>query len=175
MTTNREQLTVSGDRASIRSQVIMRFITEKPGTGKGDNSSKYIYEVETTKDGYTVILKRPARFNKGVDFTVHVEGIRFRQKGTVDMPNHSDIINDLSRKKENNPLEYEKVKTVILKFYNCQSVKKKEIENIKFFVGYPIEAILKSIKWLFIEQDVTYWNWSGRSMLFSALHDKGLC
>ena len=28
--------------------------------------------------------------------------------------------------------------------------------------GLSPELILKVIKWLFIEQDIRYWNWSGR-------------
>lgn len=28
---------------------------------------------------------------------------------------------------------------------------------------------MKSLKWLFIEQDVTYWNRSGRTMLYKSL------
>jgi hypothetical protein len=32
--------------------------------------------------------------------------------------------------------------------------------------AHPIEIILLAIKWLFIEQDITYWNWSGRDMLW---------
>ena len=104
MPNHRDRLNVVGDRTSIRSQVIIRFLGEEPGTGKKDKCSKYIYEVEATHDGYKVILKRPASLNKGVDFTVHVEGIRFRQKGLVDMPSHSDITNDLSEKKISNPI-----------------------------------------------------------------------
>lgn len=47
--------------------------------------------------------------------------------------------------------------------------------NLHFNVGQPIETILKVVKWLFIEQDVTYWNWSGRSMLYSGLREDDLC
>lgn len=170
-----EKLSVSGTRGQIRRQVITKFLDEEPGTGKGENCSKYIYEVEKLNNGDCIFIKRPASLNKGVDFTVHVENIMFRERGFVDMPSHNDIIEDLELKKENDANEYEKVKTLINKIYNCEEVSENEFRCINFNVGYPVEAILKSIKWLFIEQDVTYWNWSGRFMLFTKLKQHDLC
>jgi hypothetical protein len=38
-----------------------------------------------------------------------------------------------------------------------------------FKKGLPVDALLKILKWLFVEQDVTYWNWDGRTMLFRAI------
>ena len=32
-------------------------------------------------------------------------------------------------------------------------------------IGRPVEMLLKVIKWFFIEQDIRYWNYSGRNML----------
>ena len=40
--------------------------------------------------------------------------------------------------------------------------------------GLIILIILLAIKWLFIEQDITYWNWSGRNMLYNHLIEMGL-
>ena len=78
-------------------------------------------------------------------------------------------------KKNENGKEYLKVEKIIRKLYNCRSVSEKEYSNLKFQSGVSIEAILKAIKWLFIEQDITYWNWSGRQMLYSALKERNLC
>lgn len=39
---------------------------------------------------------------------------------------------------------------------------------------HPIEIILLALKWLFIEQDFTYWNNSGRFMLYDTLKNYGL-
>lgn len=97
------------------------------------------------------------------------------QKYMTDMPSHNDVIEDLIKKKDSNPLEYEKVKIIIDKLYKCQQIDEDVYANLSFSTGFPIEAILKSIKWLFIEQDVTYWNWSGRNMLYSVLKEKDLC
>lgn len=175
MPTYHKSLNVSGNRVSVRKQVILKFLDEQPGTGKGDLCAKYIYEAETLRDGKKIYLKRPANLNKGVDFTVHIEGARFRNKGMVDMPSHQNIFDDLSEKRSSNPSEYEKVKELIRKIYNCEDIATEEYEELVFSVGYPIEAILKAIKWLFIELDVTYWNLSGRNMLFSELQENALC
>ncbi|SKA98309.1 hypothetical protein SAMN05443428_12820 [Caloramator quimbayensis] len=168
-------LKVYGTREEIRRQVITAFLDEHPGSGKGENCSKYIYNVETLSNGDSVFLKRPATLNKGMDFTVHVEKLKFREKGMTDMPSHKNVIEDLIKKKDSNPIEYEKVKIMIDKLYKCHQVDENEYTNLLFNTGFPIEAILKSIKWLFIEQDVTYWNWSGRNMLYSALIENDLC
>lgn len=167
-------LVISGDRRVIRRQVIIKFLEEEPGTGTGENSSKYIYYVERLYDGSRIFLRRPAPLNKGVDFEVNVENIKFRDRGKVTMPSHADIINDLSCKKEDNGNEYRKVQLIIEKLYNCEMVTDNDYRDISFECGHPIEAILKSIKWLFIEQDVTYWNWSGRAMLYNKLKDEEL-
>ena len=39
----------------------------------------------------------------------------------------------------------------------------------KFNSKYPLELILKILKWMFIEQDIRYWNYSGRSELYAYL------
>lgn len=174
MPTTHEKLNVTGTRKEVRNQVITKFLDEEPGTGKGDECSRYIYEVETLKSGGKIYLKRPAALNKGVDFTVHVENIKFRPRNMVDMPSHDNIIEDLKLKVVENPSEYGKVKDVISKLYNCEYVADSEYENICFNDGHPIDAILKAIKWLFIEQDVTYWNWSGRTMLYNGLKENNL-
>lgn len=164
------------DRKEIRKQVISKFLEEEPGTGTGENTSRYTYIVEELMNSDKVLLKRPASLNKGVDFEIHVEGIQFRDRGrNINMPRHSDIINDLKQKKDENNMEYDKVIEIINKLYRCEEVSENEYRDITFNVGYPIEAILKSIKWMFIEQDVTYWNWSGRAMLYLKLKEEGLC
>ena len=45
-----------------------------------------------------------------------------------------------------------------------------ESERVCFGIcSYPVDMICKCIKWLFIEQDITYWNWSGRNMLYNGI------
>lgn len=49
--------------------------------------------------------------------------------------------------------------------YNCIEYNFSEISHMNFIDGdgteRTIAIILLEIKWLFIEQDITYWNWSG--------------
>ena len=107
-----------------------------------------------------------------MDFTVHLENIQFRSKGAFkDRPTHSEIIQDLINKKNENPREYEKVKPIIQRLFLCQPVYDYEYQNIIFSTGVEIEGILKVIKWLFLEQDITYWNFSGRNMLYNGLKE----
>ncbi|MDR2935262.1 MAG: hypothetical protein LBV70_05220, partial [Candidatus Adiutrix sp.] len=76
-------------RVDIRREVTELFLLEEPGTGRGEDSSKYIYTVESI-DGYAIRLQRPARFNKGFDFTVTVEGLYFRRTRRYNNPSHDD-------------------------------------------------------------------------------------
>lgn len=159
-------------RESYRYNLILKFLEEEAGTGKGELSSKYKYNVETTNSGRRIYLLRPANLNKGMDFTVHLENIQFRSKGAFkDRPTHSEIIQDLINKKNENPKEYEKVKPIIQRLFLCQPVYDYEYQNIIFSTGVEIEGILKVIKWLFLEQDITYWNFSGRNMLYNSLKE----
>lgn len=162
-------------RKEFRDNLILEFLKEKPGTGKKELSSKYKYYVESLKNGKRIYLSRPTNLNKGMDFTVHFEKTEFREKGAYkDRPKHQEIIEDLIQKKLENSCEYEKVSKVLNKLYNCEFVNEEEYSNIYFEMGIEIEGILKIVKWLFLEQDVTYWNYSGRAMLYQSLKDNGL-
>ena len=56
---------------------------------------------------------------------------------------------------------------MIDEIYFCNEI---NIQNFKDTINnIQIETILKLIKWLFIEQDITYWNFSGRNMLYKGL------
>src|ERR1700740_1882082 len=166
----------STNRKVIKDTLINEFLKELPGTGKDELTSKYYYYVEKTANGTDIYLKRPARLNKGMDFEVHAKHIIFENEnwetGNVrksSMPSHSTILDDLETKKKENPEEYKKVSELIKRIYNCENVSDAEIRAINFTNGHPIEMILKITKWLFIEQDVTYWNWSGRHMFYSGI------
>ena len=162
-------------RKEWRKSLILEFLKEEAGTGKGDLASRYRYYVEILKNGKKIYLNRPATLNYGMDFTVHLENTQFRLQGPArDMPSHSNIIDDLKQKQLENFCEYEKVKKILNKLYNCEFVNEEEYSNIYFAIGIEIEGILKIVKWLFLEQDVTYWNYSGRGMLYQCLKDNSL-
>lgn len=167
----------ANNRADIRKELVTLFLREQPGTGTGVSASRYRYNVDTF-DNYSIVLNRPAGLNKGFDFTVNVQGMGFKKQRTYSNPSHRDIIDILQSVKSNNPTQYQNVSLEIRNIYNCVSPNFRNISGITFLdhtnTPRPLEIILLAIKWLFIEQDITYWNWSGRNMLFSSLQNLGL-
>jgi hypothetical protein len=148
-----------------------RWLKEEPYTN-------YRYNVETCEDGTRVYLKRPTFLNKGFDFQVNVEGFRSVTrvpKGvTKEMPSHRDVVEDLRRKlkghPELRPVLYEAVSQV----YDCFEPKEilnqhRSVRDIR--AGLPMDKLLLILKWLFIEQDLTYWLQTGRNMLMSAIEE----
>lgn len=136
----------STNRAQMRTDLIRQFTQEQAGTGTDALATKYRYDVEKLANtNYGIYLKRPTRLNKGFDFTVNVEGLYFKNK----------------RKYSNcNPVNFESLSGATFPDYNLNQ--------------HPIEIILLAIKWLFMEQDCAYWNYSGRAMLFEKLQNNGL-
>ena len=167
----------ASNRADIREELVALFLQEQPGTGIGENASRYRYIVENFNN-FSIVLNRPAGLNKGFDFTVHIQGMCFKKQRTYSNPSHQDIISVLQSIKSTNPTRYQSVAGEIRNIYNCVSPNFQNISGITFLdhtnIRRPIEIILLAIKWLFIEQDITYWNWSGRNMLFSGLQSLGL-
>ena len=179
----------SNTRASIRNEVIGWFLSENPGTGNGVNTSNYEYVVDRYSS-YEIFIKRPAILNKGFDFTVNVRStqainqISFLTKSgkrKVSNPSHDNIIDILNDVKKSNASLYTKnIIPLINQLYNCSSPTWSQQTIISFSLPhlgnqqFPIEIILLCLKWLFIEQDITYWNWSGRNKLYSTLQSKGL-
>lgn len=158
----------SNNRSELRKEIINIFLKESPGTGKGELTSRYNYIVKK-KGEQEVYLKRPAQFNNGFDFTLNVSNTNFNPGGrATTRPTHGNIIDDLVQKKEVNTKLYDELKEQIDKIYNCQNPNKVEFD---FGIGIDSEILLECIKWLFVEQDVTYWNYSGRAMFYSAIQD----
>lgn len=165
-------------RSTIRREVVELFLNEMPGIGIRESCSKYHYIVERYGK-YAVILHRPACLNKGFDFTVHIEGVIFRKNRIYTNPSHNDIMNCLFDVKENYSFKkYEFVRNQIENIFSCKSFDMDKVEGIYFWDNegkkHPVAIILLAIKWLFIEQDITYWNWSGRNMLMEKLAEVGL-
>jgi len=158
------------DRNALRVLLLNNLVKERAGTGKKENTSQYHYNVETLTDGNKIYLTRPVPLNKGFDFIIHVEGHTFLNG--KDNPRHDDIISDLKEKKQRNITNYQLILKLIDLVYLCNDpadiISKKHLPN--FDEGFSLELLLKVIKWFFIEQDVRYWNWSGRNMLMSGIN-----
>ncbi len=158
------------NRKRLREKIVELFLSEKAGYWKDGKKhvTRYKYYVETLKDGRRIYLYHPAWLNNGIDFQVWVEkfdGVKAKK------PSHKDILNDLRDKKENESAKLRELLNVIALVHDCQdpiSVLQKH-SDLRFETGMSVEMMLKILKWLFIEQDLTYWNYDGRSMLFSAI------
>ena len=72
----------SGDRSKKRESLINCFLKEHAGSGRGDNASRYQYNVEISGE-YGIYLKLPTQLNKGFDFTVNVKGMQFKKSVNI--------------------------------------------------------------------------------------------
>ncbi len=166
----------TGDRTQKRQSLISCFLNENAGTGRGNDASRYQYNVEEY-EGYGIYLKRPTQLNKGFDFTVNVEGMYFKKNRRYSNPSHQDIFDALSCCRNEYPSEYNDVINAIIDIYNCYDIDLSHINAcFRDYEGrqHPIQIIILAIKWLFMEQDCAYWNYSGRRMLFEGLSEMGL-
>ena len=163
-----------GSRNEVRMRVVEVLAKEEPGTGNGDTASKYIYYVEVLKDGNRVYLQRPAHLHNGFDFLVCVENTNYSAPGERrrNYPKHDDMGADLLKKKAENPELYKQLYDLLRRVYECHDVEEVEYNDMEFLVGLPVDHILKAMKWLFIEQDIRYWNYSGRNMTWSLVPDR---
>lgn len=156
----------AGSRNDVRMRVVNALASEEPGNGNGENASKYTYYVETLSSGDHVYLQRPANLHNGFDFLVCVENANYANESERrrNYPKHDDFAKDLQGKKEENPDEYVVLYSLLRRVFDCEDVTDEELIGLNFETGLPVDHIVKAIKWLFIEQDIRYWNYSGRNM-----------
>lgn len=157
-------------RNEQKKAVVEEFLKEAPGTGKGRLTSRYRYDVETLSSGSIIYLTRPARKKYGFDFIIHVENMTF--SNGRDNPSFDDIFKDLRMKKTSSNSYYQILYGAIKDVYNCIDPNDVlvDITQPNNNVGFSYEMILKVVKWFFIEQDIRYWNLSGRNMLMDAVN-----
>ena len=168
---------IANTREDARKKVVRKFLDENPGTGKGSDCSRYEYTVEYY-ECYKIVLKRPGTFKKGFDFTVNIRGMYFKKHKRYENPSFDDIINVLECLKRDIPNKYHFIATEINNIFKLKGYNFSKIKNIEFNDyqnnPHPIGIILLAIKWLFISEDISYWNWSGRNMFMQSLQDKNL-
>lgn len=159
-------------REQLRKKAVETFLAEKPGYWKNGikHVTRYKYFVETLKDGRKVFLLRPTYLNKGIDFQVWVEKFDGEEDGR---PSHKNIFGDLEIKKKESEADFPKLLKAIERIWNCDEPEEvlKDV-NFRYNEGFSIEMLFKILKWLFIEQDITYWNYDGREMLKRAIDEK---
>jgi hypothetical protein len=154
---------VDSTRVEQRRMVLDAWLDE-------EENSRYRYDVETCVNGRKVYLLRPTWLNKGLDFQINLEGFKSKSQ---EAPKHADLLGDLEDKSHESPEKYKQLRKAIDEVYGCTEPDEalKKYPNLHFKSGLPVDAVLKLLKWLFIEQDLTYWNNSGRRMFMNAIKD----
>ncbi len=134
---------------------------------------KYRYFVELLDNNQRIYLERPGRLNKGCDFVIFVENQYLYKNGNDKPPSHDYVFNDLAQKKQFlNTYEWKNLHSAIKIIYDCGSYHSvlHLIDNLPTLTyGLSYEALLKLIRWFFIEQDLTYWSGEGRKMFYTGL------
>ncbi len=157
-------------RQQLREKVVSVFLLEVPGEGTGDLASCYNYYVENLADGRRIFLTRPEWPYYPLDFVVRVEDTDFGSEGYPrNNPKHADILEDLRAKRSQTPGRYRELYGLVERVFRCEDVPVEEVNLVKFDYGHPADLILMVLKWMFIEQDIAYWNYSGRHKLMSAI------
>ena len=157
------------DRSEIVRKIINIFIdNESQRRGKG---IKFRYPVENLSTGERLFIFRPGGLNKwNFDFKVDVVEEFGLRKGT-----HEDIASDFRNKKQENSRQYETLIKVLTAIYDCSE---NDVDRIleshpdlqqSFDTGARVDILLKVVKWMFIMEDIVYWNYKGRAMLYEAI------
>lgn len=153
------------DKAKLRERLLSIFIQE-------DCHTKLRYFVEILSDGKRIYIERPGRLNKGCDFAIYVEDLLLHKNNNDKCPKHSDLLEDLSAKKNNmTSNHYSLLLEAIEDIYNLNPYENAiaRLKNIPDNIGWSFELVLKLTRWFFIEQDITYWAKSGRKMLYDVI------
>lgn len=129
------------------------------------------YYVETLENGKRIYLERPTFLNKGCDFVLYAEDVIIYHNGNDKAPSHNDVLQDLTTKKRAlTSKQYEDLIKAINCIYEMRPYSEAEayIKDLPQ-VEWSYELLLKLLRWLFIEQDITYWAGDGRDMLYTAI------
>ncbi len=153
-------------RHEIVKKVVNIFIeTEYRKKGKG---VIFRYPVENIQDEQLFIV-RPGH-KKNFDFKVEVDKSFRLGEGS-----HIEIAQDLRDKEKENKQKLENLLNAITEIYNCSE---NDVDKVlakypgldrSFQTGAKVEVILKVIKWLFVMEDIVYWDNEGRAFLFNFL------
>ena len=142
--------------------IIIEFEYEKKGKG-----IKFRYPVEEMPGGKKLYISRPGH-KKNFDFKVDTEGF-----GLGD-GKHNEVASDIREKRKRNERKFKRFMKALTSLYNCQE---NDVDKLVrryrlvrgFGIGASVEVILKILKWLFIMEDIVYWDNEGRAFLFNYL------
>ena len=169
----KETVTIDGEvigikgslsRNEIVKKVVNIFIeTESHQRGHG---IKFRYPVENLSIGKQLFIFRPAGLNKwNFDFKVEVLEEFGLGKGK-----HDELISDFQNKKQENLQKFSGLLRALTTIYDCsendvdQVLKNESDLQTSFQTGAKVDILLKVVKWMFIMEDIVYWNYKGRAM-----------
>jgi hypothetical protein len=165
-------------RHEIVQKVVNTFInTEYEQRGRG---VKFWYPVERlfgdleqTTGEKQLFIFRPGGLRKwNFDFKVNITPELGLNKGT-----HDDIALDLRNKKQENQYAFTQLLEAMEKIYNGSE---NDVDTIlikypelmaSFKFGARVDILLKVLKWMFIMEDIVYWNYEGRAKLYNYLKE----
>lgn len=156
-------------RHEIVQKIVNIFInSEHQERGRG---VRFRYPVERFSDGTQLFIIRPGGLQKwNFDFKVDVKPAMGLGKGT-----HKDIELDIRNKRNENPANFSELMLAITRIYECSETDVdrvlEEYPNLpeSFKSGANVEVLLKVLKWMFIMEDIVYWNYDGRLKLYNYL------
>ena len=160
----------SEDRSELRRQLVRKWLRELPGTATLKHT--YLYNVERLRDGSRIYLTRPTRLNKGMDFVIYCENFTKWKKGTNRPPSHGDLIGELQAICGRSPKHCRELRRALGRIWNCDAPDK-VVAGLRLLRNdLQTERSLKVARWMFIEQDLTYWTESGRWMLRGGIEQR---
>ena len=164
----------TNSRKELIKIVVNKFMEEDMGEGTENKATRYKYIIHEFENGEKLYLKKPANLRLGFDFQIWIEN--WKSQNQDGMPSLEEILEDIFIKKEENPKYSSLLFDAIEKIFRCEDDDKAidwlKSKNVNFSKGKPFEVILKIIKWIFIEQDIRYWNFSGRYKFKEAIEKR---
>ena len=155
-------------RHEIVQKVVNIFISnEYSYRGKG---IQFWYPVENLSNSEQLFIRRPGGLRKwNFDFKVNVEQEFGLGKGT-----HAEVALDFQNKKIENPKNYPELLKALTEVYDCNNNIDQILQDIpvlsaSFSTGAKVDVLLKVVKWMFIMEDIVYWNYKGRAKLYDYL------
>jgi hypothetical protein len=152
-------------RDKIVKKVVDRFIkTEYGQKGKGIT---FRYPVERLPNKKRLYISRPGH-KKNFDFKVEVTEEMVLEEGK-----HDQIALCLRDMKHDNPRKFKILLQAIETLFQCEENDVDKLVENNSTLRHPSkrgvipETVLKILKWMFIMEDIVYWDVEGRAFLYN--------
>lgn len=126
------------------------------------------YEVEKCHNGHTIVVTKPGGKNvfgalKREDILVFIQN---PAEQTLWQISHKQILEDITLKCDENPLDGKKLLSLLERTFNGEEPNDfiDEILSLHFSTGANPEVLIKAYKWIWGQEDVNYPNGDGRQM-----------